>query len=111
MIHCLSCKKYLDIKNVPIGSIFSTNVYKVNLISKNLPNNMALTGSDVEELPDDCRFADGSKLYIVNGNNGSEVYIYILNNFVLCTSFIIPDGEPTSDLTNIGLVDYMILTE
>lgn len=111
MIHCLSCKKYPDSKNIPYGSSFSTNVYKVNLISKNTPNNFDIDGSDVEELPDDCKFADGSRLYIVNGNDGSEVYVYILNKFVLYTSPIKPEEKPTSDLTDVGLVDYMILTE
>lgn len=87
MIHCLSCYKYpYDTKVIPYGSAFPTNVFRVNLISKTLPNSMIITGNDVEELPNDCKFAVGSKLYVVNGNNGSEVYIWNSKKFVLFTA-------------------------
>lgn len=86
MIHCLSCYKYpYDTKVIPYGSNFSENVFRVNLISKTLPGSMTLTGSDIEELPDSCNFAVGSKLYIVNGNDGSEVYTWDSEKFVLFT--------------------------
>ena len=114
MIHCLSCYKYpYDTKVIPFGSNFPSNVCKVNLISKNLPNSMVITGNDVEELSDDCRFAVGSKLYVVNGNDGSEVYTWNSERFVLFTvnDYSPTPDEPESDIVNIGRVDYMILTE
>ena len=87
MIHCLSCYKYpYDTKVIPYGSVFPTNVFRVNLISKTLPNSMVVTGNDVEELSNDCKFAIGSKLYVVNGNSGSEVYIWNSKKFVLFTA-------------------------
>lgn len=77
MIHCLSCKKYpYDTKIMPYGSNFPIDTVKVYLISKDLPNSMMITGSDVEELPNDCKFAVGSKLYVINGNDSSEVYTW-----------------------------------
>ena len=114
MIHCLSCYKYpYDTKVIPFGSNFPTNVFRVNLISKNLPNSMVITGNDVEELPNDCRFAVGSKLYVVNGNDGSEVYTWNSERFVLFTvnDYSPTPDEPESDIVNIGRVDYMTLTE
>ena len=114
MIHCLSCYKYpYDTKVIPYGSNFPSNVFKVYLISKNLPSSLVLTGNDVEELPNDCKFAIGSKLYVVNGNDGSESYTWDSEKFVLFTVkdySPIPD-EPESDIVNIGRVDYMTLLE
>jgi hypothetical protein len=74
---------------------------------------MVITGNEVEELPNDCRFAVGSKLYVVNGNDGSEVYIWNSERFVLFTAkdYSPTPDEPESDIVNIGRVDYMILTE
>lgn len=74
---------------------------------------MVVTGNDVEELPNDCKFAIGSKLYVVNGNNGSEVYIWNSKKFVLFTAkdYSPISGEPESDIVDIGLVDYMTLLE
>ena len=114
MIHCLSCYRYpYDLKTIPSGSKFRSNVYKVYLISKELPNSMIITGADVEELPNDCKFAVGSKLYVINGNDSSEVYTWNSEKFVLFTVkdySPLPD-EPESDIVDIGLVDYMTLLE
>ena len=114
MIHCLSCYKYpYDSKVIPSGSKFQSNVFKVYLISKELPNSMTITGADVEELPNDCKFAVGSKLYVINGNDSSEVYTWNSEKFVLFTVkdySPVPD-EPESDIVNIGRADYMTLLE
>lgn len=114
MIHCLSCKKYpYDTKIMPYGSNFPIDTVKVYLISKDLPNSMMITGSDVEELPNDCKFAVGSKLYVINGNDSSEVYTWNSEKFVLFTVneySPVPD-EPESDIVNIGRADYMTLLE
>lgn len=114
MIHCLSCCKYpYDTNVIPYGSHFPIDTFKVYLISKNLPNSMVITGNDVDELPNNCRFAVGSKLYVVNGNDGSEVYTWDSEKFVLFTvnDYSPTHDEPESDIVNIGRVDYMILTE
>lgn len=114
MIHCLSCYKYpYDTKVIPYGSNFPIDTVKVYLISKNLPSSMVITGSDVEELPNNCKFAVGSKLYVINGNDGSEVYTWNSERFVLFTA---KDYSPTpdeleSDIVNMGRVDYMTLLE
>lgn len=114
MIHCLSCYRYpYDLKVIPSGSKFQSNVFKVYLISKELPNSMIITGADVEELPNDCKFAVGSKLYVINGNDSSEVYTWNSEKFVLFTVneySPVPD-EPESDIVNIGRADYMTLLE
>lgn len=114
MIHCLSCYKYpYDTKVIPYGSNFPINAVKVYLISKNLPSSMVITGSDVEELPNNCKFAVGSKLYVINGNDGSEVYTWNSERFVLFTAkdYSPTSDEPESDIVNIGRVDYMTLLE
>lgn len=114
MIHCLSCYKYpYDTKVIPYGSNFPNDTFKVYLISKNLPNSMAITSDDIEELPSNCKFAIGSKLYVINGNDGSEVYIWDSKKFVLfnVNEYSPTPDEPESDIVNIGRVDYMILTE
>lgn len=114
MIHCLSCYKYpYDAKVIPYVSDFPIDAIKVYLISKNLPNSMVITGNDVEELPNNCKFAVGSKLYVVNGNDGSEVYVWNSERFVLFTAkdYSPVPGEPESDIVNIGLVDDMTLLE
>lgn len=86
MIHCLSCHKHpYDTKVIPYGSNFPIDTVKVYLISKSLPNSMVITGNDVEELQNNCKFAIGSKLYVVNGNDGSEVYTWDSEKFVLFT--------------------------
>lgn len=107
MIRCLSCRSnsYLlaqDIKK-----------FRVSLISSELPDPLPTSGTDVEELPNNLQFALGSRLYIVNGSNGSEVYIYESDGFVLYIpkSTTPTEGDDSSPIVNIGLVDYMILTE
>ena len=54
-----------------------------------------------------------SKLYIINGNDGSEVYTWNSERFVLFTvnDYSPTPDEPESDIVNIGRVDYMTLTE
>ncbi len=114
MIHCLSCYKYpYDSKVIPYKSEFPTDTFKVYLISKNLPNSFVITSNDVQELPNNCKFAVGSKLFVVNGNDGSEVYTWDSEKFVLFTVneySPVPD-EPESDLVNIGRADYAIVLE
>ena len=87
MIHCLSCEKYpTDERVIPFGSTFPIDTFKVKLISKDSLNEMPTDGSDVVELPDNIKFSVGSKLYIVNGDDGSEVYVYGANGFEAYTA-------------------------
>lgn len=87
MIHCLSCKRYpTDAKVIPYGSDFPSDEFMVSLISKDLPNSMSISSADVVELPSGCKFAVGSKLHVVNGNDGSEVYVWNSEEFVLVES-------------------------
>lgn len=76
---------------------------------------MPSSGSDVVGLADSTKFAVGSKLYVINGENGSEIYVYDSTQFVLWSSkgdktTPTPSGDATSDIVGVGEVDYMILT-
>ena len=101
MIHCLSCKRYpTDVKVIPYGSDFPSDEFMVSLISKDLPNSMSISSADVVELPSGCKFAVGSKLHVVNGNDGSEVYVWDSEEFVLVESNVEPkepDGKVTPE--------------
>lgn len=102
MIHCLSCKRYpTDVKVIPYGSDFPSDEFMVSLISKDLPNSMSISSADVVELPSGCKFAVGSKFYVVNGNDGSEVYVWNSEEFVLVESNVEPK-EPDGDVTPEG---------
>ncbi len=112
MIYCISCEKYPREKdNTQGGGVFSSNTYKVRLISSYTPSPMPTSGIDVMFLSDNTIFAIGSRLYI-NGSNGCETYIYNGEEFVLWYEEYTetPDDDNTSDLVGIGEVDYMILT-
>ena len=113
MVYCLSCEKYpRDEKVIPSGSIFPTNVYKVRLISQNLPNPLPASGADVFGLADSTLFSVGSKLYVINGTNGSEIYIYDSEKFVLWSIVggdPIPGDDKTSDVVSIGQVGFMLI--
>lgn len=113
MVYCLSCEKYpRDKKVIPSGSIFPTNVYKVRLISQNLPNPLPASGADVFGLADSTLFSVGSILYVVNGTNGGEIYVYDSEQFVLWASIehgYTPTGGKWSDVVGIGQVGYMVL--
>lgn len=114
MIYCLSCEKYpRDSYLTPQYSEFPINVFKVRLISSTTPSPLPSSGADVVGLADSTKFAVGSKLYVINGENGSEIYIYDSTQFVLWSSKgekPTPSGDATSDIVGIGEVDYMILT-
>ena len=87
MIHCLSCEKYpKDTNVIPFGSDFPINTFRVRLLSNDLPSTLPTNGADVEGLADDTRFSVGSILYVVNGNNGSEVYVFVDGGFELWDS-------------------------
>lgn len=87
MIHCLSCEKYpKDTKIIPFGSDFPINTFRVRLLSNDLPPTLPTSGADVQGLADDTRFSVGSILYVINGNNGSEVYVFVDGGFELWDS-------------------------
>ena len=87
MIYCLSCEKYpKDSKVIPFGSNFPANTFKVKLLSNTLPSVMPTSGADVESLADNAQFSVESLLYIVDGSNGSEVYVFIDGGFELWDS-------------------------
>lgn len=113
MIYCLSCEKYPREKNItPSDSIFPADVYKVRLLSQNLPNPFPTTGADVDGLADNTVFSVGSKLYVINGTNGSEIYIYDSGQFVLYASIghtTTPSDDKQSDIVGVGQVGYMLL--
>lgn len=114
MIHCLSCEKYpTDTKVIPYNSDFPIDTFKVRLLSSFLPEPLPTSGADVVELADKTKFAVGSLLYVVNGSQGSEIYVFDSEQFVLwsATSYApTPEGDQASDIVDIGEVDYMILT-
>lgn len=92
MVYCLSCEKYpKDTKVIPNGSTFPIDTFKVKLISNELPSTMPRTGTDVEGLANDAKFSVGSLLYVVSGNDGSEVYVFVDNGFELWDSPIAID--------------------
>ena len=87
MIYCLSCKRYPeDPKVIPSGSTFPINCFMVRLISDETPSTMPTSGTDIENLADGTLFAVGSILYVINGSSGSEVYVYVDNEFKLWDS-------------------------
>ena len=89
MIYCISCEKYpKDEGVIPYGSAFPINTIRVKLISKTKPSDLNLTGADVENLADSAEFSVGSLLYIVEGEDGSETYVYIDGSFELWDSLI-----------------------
>ena len=114
MVHCLSCEKYpRDSHLIPQYSDFPIDVFKVRLISSVKPSPLPSSGADVVGLADSTRFSVGSKLYVTNGENGSEIYVYDSTQFVLWTSKghkPTPGGDATSNIVGVGEVDYMILT-
>lgn len=114
MIYCLSCEKYpRDSHLIPQYSDFPIDVFKVRLISSVKPSPLPSSGADVVGLADSTRFSVGSKLYVTNGENGSEIYTYDSTQFVLWTSKghkPTPGGDATSNIVGVGEVDYMILT-
>ena len=111
MVYCLSCEKYpRDTQLIPEYSEFPIDVFKVRLISSVRPNPLPSSGVDVVGLADVTKFSVGSKLYVTNGENGSEIFVYDSNEFVLWTSSKWkPSPGKTSDIVDIGEVDYMIL--
>ncbi len=103
MIHCFSCYKYpYDSKVIPYKSEFPTDTFRVYLISKNLPNSFVITSNDVEELPNNCKFAVGSKLFVVNGNDGSEVYAWDSEKFTLIDINVDSDKDEGGDISPSG---------
>lgn len=114
MVYCLSCEKYpRDSHLIPQYSDFPIDVFKVRLISSVKPSPLPSSGADVVGLADSTRFSVGSKLYVTNGENGSEIYVYDSTQFVLWTSKKhkpTPGGDATSNIVGVGEVDYMILT-
>jgi hypothetical protein len=114
MVHCLSCERYpKDLRVIPYGSEFPLELYKVRLLSSFLPDPMPTSGADVEGLADNTQFAVGSLLYVVNGSQGSEIYVFDSEQFVLwstASSYPTPEGDQSSDVVDVGEVDYMILT-
>ena len=92
MVYCLSCERYpKDAKAIPNGSNFTTNTFRVRLLSNTLPSVMPTSGADVEGLANDAKFSVGSLLYVVSGNDGSEVYVFVDNGFELWDSPITID--------------------
>lgn len=114
MVHCLSCERYpKDLKVIPYGSEFPLELYKVRLLSSFLPEPMPTSGADVEGLANNTQFSVGSLLYVVNGSKGSEVYVFTNDGFELWSSgasYPAPEGDQSSDVVDVGEVDYMILT-
>ena len=87
MIYCLSCEKYpKDTKVIPFGSSFPINTFRVKLLSNDLPSTLPTSGADVQNLANDAMFSVGSILYVVNGNDGSEVYVFVDGGFELWDS-------------------------
>lgn len=87
MIYCLSCEKYpKDSKVIPFGSTFPINTFKVKLLSNTLPSPLPTSGADVEGLADNADFSVGSLLYVVDGSDGSEVYVFVDGGFELWDS-------------------------
>lgn len=87
MIYCLSCEKYpKDTKVIPFGSNFPINTFRVKLLSNDLPSTLPTSGADVQNLANDAMFSVGSILYVVNGNDGSEVYVFVDGGFELWDS-------------------------
>lgn len=92
MIYCLSCEKYpKDTKVIPFGSNFPINTFRVKLLSNDLPSTLPTSGADVQNLANDAMFSVGSILYVVNGNDGSEVYVFVDGGFELWDSPIAID--------------------
>lgn len=90
MIYCICCEKYpTDEKIIPSGSTFPIDEYKVKLIASQTPSTLPTDGSDVENLADGTKFAVGSLLYVVEGEDTtSEVYVFIDGAFEAWTSSI-----------------------
>ena len=87
MVYCLSCERYpKDAKAIPNGSNFTTNTFRVRLLSNTLPSVMPTSGADVEGLADNANFSVGSILYVVDGSDGSEVYVFVDGGFELWDS-------------------------
>lgn len=87
MIYCLSCEKYpQDTKVIPFGSTFPIDTFRVKLLSNTLPSIMPTSGTDVEGLADDTKFSVGSLLYVIDGSDGSEVYVFVDGKFELWDS-------------------------
>lgn len=114
MVYCLTCEKYpRDSHVIPQYSEFPIDAFKVRLISSTKPSPLPSSGADVAGLADSAKFSAGSKLYVINGENGSEIYVYESNQFVLWTSKKhkpTPGDDKTSNVVGVGEVDYMILT-
>lgn len=87
MIYCLSCEKYpKDTKVIPFGSSFPINTFRVKLLSNDMPSKLPTSGADVQNLANNAGFSVGSILYVVNGNDGSEVYVFVDGGFELWDS-------------------------
>lgn len=87
MIHCLSCEKYpKDTNVIPFGSSFPIDTVRVKLLSNAAPSTMPTSGADVEGLADSTKFSVGSLLYVIDGNDGSEVYVFVDGGFELWDS-------------------------
>ena len=114
MIYCLTCEKYpRDSYVTPQNNEFSNNLFRVRLITYTTPSPLPSSGADVIGLSDSVRFSIGSKLYVVSGEHGFETYIHDSTQFVLWRSSgsdVTPSADSTSDITDVGEVDYMILT-
>ena len=92
MIYCLSCDRYpTDTKVIPYGSSFPIDTFRVKLLSNELPLTLPTSGADVEGLADNASFSVGSILYVVNGEDGSEVYVFVDGGFELWDSPIAID--------------------
>ena len=92
MIYCLSCDRYpTDTKVIPYGSDFPINTFRVRLLSSDTPSTLPTSGADVEGLADNASFSVGSILYVVNGTDGSEVYVFVDGGFELWDSPIAID--------------------
>ena len=92
MIYCLSCDRYpTDTKVIPYGSDFPINTFRVRLLSSDTPSTLPTSGADVEGLADNASFSVGSILYVVNGEDGSEVYVFVDGGFELWDSPIAID--------------------
>ena len=92
MIYCLSCDRYpTDTKVIPYGSDFPIDTFRVRLLSSDTPSTLPTSGADVEGLADNASFSVGSILYVVNGEDGSEVYVFVDGGFELWDSPIAID--------------------
>ena len=114
MIYCLTCEKYPRNSYVtPQSNGLSNNLFKVRLITYTTPSPLPTSGADVVGLSDSVKFAVGSKLYVISGEHGFETYIHDSTQFVLWRSNgsdVTPSVDNTSDIVDVGEVDYMILT-